>query len=331
MKAAVLETNRASPQGRGKTIASRLRRTWKELKQRRMLMLMVLPGLIYFFLFHYLPMYGILIAFKEFRMIAGTSFFENVYNADWVGLQHFRAFFENSNFLMLLKNTLLISILQLLIGFPVPILFALALNEIRFPLYKKFVQTVSYLPHFLSIVAIVGIMKLLLSPSDGIVNVLLHDWFGMEPRYYFGDSGWFRTLYVGSGVWQEFGFGAIVYLAAISKVDTQLYESAVMDGATRLRQIWHITLPALKTTIVVLLILNVSRMIGIGADKIVLMYSPATYETADVFSTYVYRRGLVDLDFSFGAAVGFFNSVVNVILLISSNFVSKKLTEESLY
>ncbi|MDQ1914243.1 ABC transporter permease subunit [Paenibacillus sp. GD4] len=330
MHAAATDTPSANPQRSGAE-RSWLFRTWKDILQRKVLLLMVLPGLIYFFIFDYVPMYGILIAFKDFKMTAGMSFLESIYQSKWVGLEHFQSFFENSSFMRLLRNTLLLSFLSLVFGFPVPILFALALNEVRWALYKRFVQTISYLPHFLSLVAVVGMMKLLLSPSGGAVNTLLQDWFGIEPTYYFGAVEWFRTLYIGSGIWQEMGFGAIIYLAAISKVDTQLYESAVIDGASRLRQMWHITLPALKTTIVVLLILNISRLVGVGADKIILMYSPATYETADVFSTYVYRRGLVDLDFSFGAAVGLFNSVVNVILLVTANYLSKRFTEESLY
>jgi putative aldouronate transport system permease protein len=312
-------------------IKQRLKKLGREVYRRRLLLLMVLPGILYFLIFEYMPMYGILIAFKDFHMTAGQSFIGSVFNAPWVGFEHFQSFFANSDFWRLFKNTVLISVLQLAVGFPIPIIFALLLNELRSAFLKKIIQTVSYLPHFLSVVAVVGIMKLLLSPSGGIVNTLLFDWFGMEPHYFFGDMNWFRTLYVGSGVWQEFGFSAIIYLAALSKVDMQLYESAVMDGASRLQQMWNITVPALKTTIVILLILNISNLLGVGADKILLMYSPATYETADVFSTYVYRRGLVDLDFSFGAAVSLFNSGINVMLLIGANLLSKKLTQESLY
>ena len=307
------------------------RGTWKNVVKHRMLLLLVVPGLLYFLIFHYIPMYGVLIAFKDFRLNADLGFVENVLTSPWVGLKHFIDFVESPNFIQLLKNTVLLSLYNTIFGFPAPILFALLLNEVRHVLYKKFVQTVSYLPYFISTVAVVGMLKMLLSPESGFINHFLQSTFGIEPHYYFGDPNWFRTLYVSSDIWQNLGWGAIIYLAALAKISPDLYESAVIDGASRVQQIWHITLPALKPTIIVMLLLNLSGLLNVGVEKVLLMYSPATYETADVLSTYVYRRGLVDMNFSFGAAVEFFNGIVNLVILITANFLARKIAKESLW
>ncbi|WP_135548583.1 ABC transporter permease [Paenibacillus cymbidii] len=304
---------------------------WKQLKKTKVLTFMMLPALVYFILFHYVPLYGLLIAFKDFKLHAGFSYLENVYRSPWVGLEHFRDFTGGTNFWSLLRNTLLLSLYSLVFGFPLPIAFALLLNELKRQGYKKAVQTVSYLPHFISIVAVVGMMKLLLSPENGLVNQVLHALFGSEYHYYFGDADWFRFLYVGSGIWQGLGWGAVVYIAALSTVDADMYESAVLDGASRWRQMLHISLPAIRPTIMIMLILEVGNFMSLGTEKIILMYSPATYETADVISTFVYRRGLVDLQFSFAAAVGLFNSVINLILLLSVNYLSRRMTDNSLW
>ncbi|WJH33824.1 ABC transporter permease subunit [Paenibacillus aurantius] len=306
---------------------------WFKIKQQKILLLLLVPGLLYFFLFSYVPMYGILVAFKKFRMQAGHPFWSSVFTAPWAGaygLDYFKAFINGPYFWMLMKNTFLLGFYSILFGFPIPILFALLLNELRNRYYKSFVQTVSYLPYFLSIVAVVGMMKLMLAPDTGIVNVLLVK-LGFEPIYFFGLPGWFRTLFVSSHIWKDLGMGAVIYLAALSKVDAEQYESAVLDGATRLQQMWNITLPAIKPVVVITLILGLSHVLGVGAEKIILMYSPLTYDTADVFSTYVYRQGLVNMDFSFGAAVDLFNSVINVFFLVSANYLAKKITEESLW
>jgi putative aldouronate transport system permease protein len=317
------------------TRKNRLRVKWKEasrnIVKHKLLLLMILPGVIYFVIFSYLPMYGILIAFKDFQLNANLGFIENVFTSSWAGLEHFLTFLESPNFVQVMKNTILLSLFSTLFGFPAPIIFALLLNEIRNVMYKKFVQTVSYLPYFISMVAVIGMMKMLLSPETGAINYLLQNWFGLDPHYYFGDADWFRTLYVSSGIWQNLGWGAIIYLAALSKINPEMYESAVMDGAKRIQQIWHITLPALKPTIVIMLLLSLANLLDVGVEKVLLMYSPATYETADVLSTYVYRRGLVDMNFSLGTAVELFNGVVNLLILIFANFISKKLTSESLW
>ncbi|WP_240353395.1 MULTISPECIES: ABC transporter permease [Cohnella] len=305
----------------------------RKAKKQRLLLLLLLPAVAYFILFSYVPMYGVLIAFKNFRLQEGQSFLANILHSPWagpLGLDHFRAFIGGPHFGRLLRNTFLLGFYSLLFGFPVPILFALLLNELKRRFYKSFVQTVSYLPYFLSIVAVVGMMKVALSPSTGIVNQLLAR-FGLEPIYFFAMPEWFRFLFVGSGIWTGMGMGAVIYLAALSKVDAEQYESAVIDGASRLRQMWHITLPAIKPVVVITLILNMSGVLSVGAEKIILMYNSLTYETADVFSTYVYRRGLIELDFSFGAAVDLFNAAVNIAFLVTANAIARKVADESLW
>jgi putative aldouronate transport system permease protein len=313
------------------TPTSKWQELWKNVVKYRFLLLMLAPGFAYYVIFQYLPMYGILVAFKDFKLNANLGFVENVFVSSWVGFKHFIAFIESPNFWRLLRNTLLLSFYNTIFGFPAPILFAILLNEVRHVLYKKVIQTVSYLPYFISTVAVIGMMKMLLSPESGAINNILEGLFGWEAKYYFGDGDWFRTLFVSSDIWQKLGWGSIIYLAALSKVNPEMYESAVIDGARRTQQIWHITLPALKTTIVVMLLLNLSGMLDVGVEKVLLMYSPATYETADVLSTYIYRRGLVDMSFSFGAAVELFNGVVNLMILVGANYFSRKFAKESLW
>ncbi|WP_419874539.1 ABC transporter permease [Candidatus Pristimantibacillus sp. PTI5] len=315
--------------GRAGTIAGIRRKA----KKQKVLLLLLIPAIAYFLVFHYIPIYGILIAFKDFRMQEGQGFLESVLRAPWAGaygLDHFKTFINGPYFLMLLRNTFLLGLYSMLFGFPIPILFALLLNEIRKKHYKSFVQTVSYLPYFLSVVAVIGMMKMVLSPSTGVVNLLLTK-LGIEPVYFFADASWFRFLFVSSGIWTAMGMGAVIYLAALSKVDSEQYESAVIDGASRLRQMWHITLPAIKPVVVITLILNMSGVLSVGSEKIILMYNSLTYETADVFSTFVYRRGLVELDFSFGAAVDLFNAVVNILFLVTANYLARKAANESLW
>ena len=301
------------------------RATVEGLRKTRSLQLMLLPGLIYYIIFRYVPMYGVIIAFKDFHGRLG------ILRSPWVGFEHFIRFFTHPYFPRLIRNTFLLSFYDLLFGFPAPIILALMLNELRSRTYKRLVQTVSYLPHFISVVSIVGMLTLLLSPTTGIVNVILVKVFGMKPIYFMAEPRWFRFLYVSSGIWKNVGWGAIIYLAALSNVDVQLYDAAVVDGASRLRSIWHITLPSIKPTIVILLVLRIGTLFSVGYQKVVLMYTPATYETADVIGSYVYRRGLQYADFSYGAAVGLFDSVINVVLLITANWISRKVSEQSLW
>ena len=291
---------------------------WKNLRRDRQLVFMLIPVVIFFAVFSYYPLYGILIAFKDYSISKG------ILGSPWAGLRYFRQFFLSPYFGRLLRNTVLISVYSLLWGFPVPIIFALLLNEFKDGKFKRLIQTVSYLPHFISLVVICGILIDIFSPQGGVVNALLYSLTGKRINF-FGEPEWFRTMYVGSGVWQEFGWNSIIYLAAITGINPDLYEAARIDGAGRLRQIWHVTLPGIKPTILTLLILNLGNIMSVGYEKIILLYSPTTYETADVISTYVYRTGLLSQQYSYAGAVGLFNSVINIAILVLCNFVGKKL------
>jgi len=268
-------------------------------------------------------MYGAIIAFKEFNPALG------IMGSPWVGFKHFKSFFEGVYFWRLVRNTLLISVYSLIWGFPAPIILALLLNEVKNKYFKRTVQTVSYLPHFISLVVVCGIIKDFTS-TDGVINDII-EFLGGERTNFLMIPEWFRPIYVGSGIWQEVGWGSIIYLAAITNIDPQLYEAATIDGASRCKQIWHITLPGIVPTIVILLILRLGGLMSVGFEKIILLYNSATMETADVISSYVYRRGLLDFDYSFSAAVGLFNSVINLILITSANRLSRKVSETSLW
>ena len=291
---------------------------WKSLRRDRQLVFMLIPVVIFFAVFSYYPLYGILIAFKDYSISRG------ILGSPWAGLRYFRQFFSSPYFGRLLRNTVLISVYSLLWGFPIPILFALLLNEFKDGKFKRVIQTVSYLPHFISLVVICGILIDIFSPQGGVVNSLLYSLTGKRINF-FGEPEWFRTMYVGSGVWQEFGWNSIIYLAAITGINPDLYEAARIDGAGRLRQIWHVTLPGIKPTILTLLILNLGNIMSEGYEKIILLYSPTTYETADVISTYVYRTGLLSQQYSYAGAVGLFNSAINIAILVLCNFAGKKL------
>ena len=284
---------------------------------------MALPVVAYYIIFHYAPMYGAIIAFKEFNPALG------IMGSPWVGFKHFKSFFEGVYFWRLVRNTLLISVYSLIWGFPAPIILALLLNEVKNKYFKRTVQTVSYLPHFISLVVVCGIIKDFTS-TDGVINDII-EFLGGERTNFLMIPEWFRPIYVGSGIWQEVGWGSIIYLAAITNIDPQLYEAATIDGASRWKQTWHITLPGIVPTIVILLILRLGGLMSVGFEKIILLYNSATMETADVISSYVYRRGLLDFDYSFSAAVGLFNSVINLILITSANRLSRKVSETSLW
>lgn len=297
---------------------------WKKIKTQRYLLLLLLPGLIYYAIFRYYPMYGTIIAFKDF------DFRKGILGSDWVGFKYFKQFITGPYFFRLVKNTFVISFLDLIFSFPAPIIFAILLNEVRSRKYKKVVQTVSYLPHFISTVILVGLMKTMFSPNGGVVNNIIGA-FGAEPINFFMEKSWFRTLYIGSGIWQGFGWGSIIYLAAIAGIDTQLYEAAHIDGAGRFRCMWNITLPSIRPTIVIMLIMRLGRLLSVGFEKIILMYSPATYEVSDVISSYVYRYGILNANYSFGAAVDLMNSVVALVLIAVTNKISQKLSDTSLW
>lgn len=292
-------------------------------RDRHLLLLMFLP-FMYFVVFRYLPMYGAILAFKDFSIGKG------ILGSPWVGFKWFEQFFTSAYCFRIIRNTFLLSSFSLIFSFPVPIIFAIMLNEVYHKRYRSFVQTVCNLPYFISLVVAVGIVVNFLNPDEGIVNIILKH-LGIQSINFMNDSAWFRPVYIISGIWQNFGIGSVVYVAAISSIDPQLFEAGTIDGATRLQKIRYITIPSISTTIVILLILNLGGLLSIGFEKIILLYNPGTYSTADVISTYVYRRGLQQNEIGFGSAVGLFNSVVNFVLLIIFNRISRKVSDISLW
>jgi putative aldouronate transport system permease protein len=303
----------------GETRFQRFRRlAWKS----RAFYVMLIAPMLYFIIFEYLPFYGIVIAFQDYNIYAGF------WKSPWVGFKHFMRFFSNPYSYKLIRNTFLISFYTLLFGFPAPIILALLLNEIKVSWFKKITQTISYLPHFISTVVICGIIVNFLK-TDGIVNQIITA-FGRAPIPFMMKASWFRTIYVVSDIWQSVGWGSIIYLAAIAGINPELYEAATIDGAGRLKQMWYITITSIAPTISILLILRIGSLLSVGYEKIILLYSGSTYETADVISTYVYRQGLVNADFSFGTAIDLFNSVVAFVLVFTANAISKRVGETSL-
>lgn len=295
----------------------------KRIYRYRHIYIILLPTLIYYLLFCYAPMFGIVIAFQKYSITKG------IFGSRFVGLANFTDFLSNYKFWQLLKNTLCINLYGLFLGFPAPIIFALLLNELKNERFKKTVQTIVYLPHFLSVV-VVSSMVLTFLASDGFINAL-RGVFGAEKISFMTQPRYFYAIYTISDIWQRLGWESIIYIAALASVDMQLYEAATIDGAGRFRQTWNITLPSIMPTIIILLIMRIGQMLSLGYEKIMLLYNPSIYETADVISTYVYRRGLMDGDYSYSAAVGFFNSVINLVLLVSANFISRKTTDSGLW
>ncbi|XEC94078.1 ABC transporter permease [Paenibacillus tarimensis] len=285
--------------------------------------LMIFPGLLVFLVFRYVPMFGVFIAFKKY------SPFRGVWESEWIGLKNFVRLFTEQDFLLLLKNTLYLNVLDTFIAFPFTIMVALFLNEVRKKHVKNSIQTILYAPHFLSWVVIVGITMLFLR-TDGGVNVLLNA-LGFDSINFFANSGSFRSIWLFHNIWQGAGWGAIIYLAAIASIDPALYEAATMDGASKLRQMWHITLPSLKTVIVIMFILRLGNFIDVGFEHIFLLQNPLNLQVSDVFETYVYRIGLVQGDFSYSTAVGLFKSVVGLVMIVAANTIAKRLGEEGVY
>lgn len=296
----------------------------RRLVKSRTLLLMLLPCLAFFAIFHYLPMFGVVISFKDYNL------FKGVFDSPWVGLKHYRTFFQSRDMWILVRNTFLLGFYSLVFGFPAPILLALSLNEVSRVRFKRLVQTVSYLPHFLSNVIVASMVIMFLSPSTGPVNKLIEA-LGMEAVNFMVKPGLFRPIYVISGIWQQMGFAAIIYLAALSSIPPELYEAAEIDGAGRLQHLWHVTLPGISETIVMLFILNTGTLMTIGFEKVFLLYNPAIYETADILSTYVYRIGLVGGNFSYAAAIDMFTSVVAMTFLLMANAMSRKFAGSSLW
>lgn len=285
--------------------------------------LMLLPVLIYYGIFCYGPMGGTVIAFQNYKPALGIE------GSPWVGFKHFRDFLTGPYAWRLIRNTLLINVLQILFAFPIPIILALLINEIRCKPYKKIVQTVSYMPHFISLVVMCGLLATFCR-SDGLFNDILNT-FGISRRNLLAEPGLFRMIYVGSGIWQEAGWGSIIYLATLSTVDPGLHEAAAIDGANRLQRMIHVSFPGLVPIIIVQFIMRMGNILTQGFEKVFLMYSPLTYDTADIISTYIYRQGLELTNFSYGTAVGLFNSIVNLVILVAANSISRKMTKESLW
>ncbi|KUR61606.1 protein lplB [Bacillus safensis] len=300
------------------------KRLLNQLLSQKFLYLMILPGLIYFLVFKYVPMWGLIIAFQDYQPFLG------ILGSEWVGFKHFIRLFTEPTFFILLKNTLILFAMNVVIFFPIPILLALLLNEVRLALFKKFVQTMIYIPHFMSWVIVVSLSFVLLTVDGGLINELIA-FFGGEKINFLLSKEWFRPMYILQVIWREAGWSTIIYLAAITAVDPQLYEAAKMDGAGRLRQMWHITLPAIKSVIVVLLILKIGDTLELGFEHVYLLLNATNREVAEIFDTYVYTAGLKQGQFSYSTAVGLFKAAVGLILVMLANRLAKKFGEEGIY
>ncbi len=312
-------------QGSPALAAPRQGRLWRGIKRDKSLYMMLVPVLLFYLLFKYSPMLGEIIAFKNYR------FADGILGSDWVGLKNFRMLFESTDFWRVLRNTLLLNVYSLVFGFPVPILLALLLNEVRVEGYKRLVQILLYIPHFISWVVLGGILIALLSPSTGVVNLLLTNVFGIEPIYFMAKSSWWPVAYTASSIWREAGWGTILYLAAMASIDPQLYEAAKIDGANKLRQVWHITLPGIRSTIAILLILRMGSMMDVGLEQTLALQNDSVLDVADVISTYVYRVGLQNMNYSYTTALGLFQSLISLVLVVSVNRIIRLFGERGLW
>ncbi|WP_036672698.1 ABC transporter permease [Paenibacillus sp. FSL R5-192] len=290
----------------------------------RILYLLSLPGILYFFLFKYVPLFGSVIAFQNYNIFKGIT------GSDWVGLEHFQKMFSHYDFLRILNNTLLLGLYDLVIAFPVPILLAILLNELRMIVFKRLLQTIVYMPHFLSWVVISGIFMGIFSMDAGVVNKAL-GFLGMQPIYFLGEDSYIRSILIGSGIWRDSGYGTIIFLAAIAGINPDLYEAAEVDGAGRLKQIWSITLPSLLPTIMILLLLHIGKFLDLGFERVFVFLNPLNLESGEILDTYIYKAGLLSQQYSYTTAIGLFKSVVGLMLILLGNFFSKKTTGESLY
>lgn len=302
----------------------RLIRLYDHFKREWQIYVMLIPTIIWFIVFLYKPMYGLQIAFKDY------SIFRGVAGSPWIGWEHFQTLFSNDQFLRAVKNTIQISALNLIFGFPAPIILALMFNEILHATYKRTAQTIVYLPHFISSVIIAGIVITAFSPTAGIVNTFI-SWLGFDPVYFLTQPQWFRPIFVGTGIWQEAGFGSIVFLAAIAGVSPSLYESAVVDGANRWQMMWKITIPSIMPTILIMLIIRIGNIMEVSFELVILLYQPATYSSADVVNTWVYRQGLQSGQYDLAAAAGLFNAVVAFVLVMAANTLSRRFSRTSLW
>ncbi len=297
---------------------------FKSILKDYQLIILALPAIVYLFIFNYVPMYGMQIAFKEFNPGLGIQ------GSPWTGFDNFTRFFSSYQFDRVLTNTVTLSLMQLILGFPAPIILALLLNQIPSMKYKKIVQTVTYAPHFISIVVLVGMLNLFLSPNSGMFNNFLTA-IGKEPVFFLGEARHFRMIYVLSGIWQSAGWSSIIYLASLGSIDPALYEAGKIDGCSRFGLIRHVDIPSIIPTTVILLLLNAGRLMNVGFQKAYLMQNPLNLKEAEIISTYVYKIGLIDAQFSYSTAIGLFNSIVNMVLLVIVNYLSKRLSETSLW
>ena len=315
MSAATIKRKTETAQNvRKKTLAQRM-------KPYAALYLMLLPGLALILIFCYGPMYGLQIAFKDYNIGLG------IWNSPWVGLEHFQKFLSTDAAIRALTNTIIISALKLVFSFPMPILLAVVLNEIGNQTFKRVAQTISYLPHFISWIIVASLLNNLLSPSTGVINAFIQQ-LGGDPIYFLADKNWFRPILVISNIWKEIGWSSVVYLAALSGIDPSLYEAAIVDGATRVQRITRITLPSIMPIAVTMLILSMGSIMSAGFDQVFNLYSPQVYDVGDILDTYVYRRGLVDMSYSFSTTVGLFKSVVGLILVVAVNVIAKRLSPD---
>ena len=296
----------------------------KDMKKNWILYVMIFPVVVYFIVFRYYPMYGIQLAFKDYHTKAGIT------GSPWIGFEHFERFFRSYNFKNLIKNTLEISLYSLVVGFPLPIIFALFLNYLKSDKLKKTVQMVSYAPHFISTVVICSMIIMFTTPDTGVFNIL-RELVGLESVNFMAKAEWFKSIYVWSGVWQGLGWSAIIYISALAGVDYEMHEAAIIDGATKIQRMIHIDIPTIKPTIVMLLILQLSSLMSVGFEKVYLLQNSLNQPESSIISTYVYEVGLVKNDYGYSTAIGLFNTIINVTLLLLANQFSKKVLDESLF
>lgn len=300
-------------------------RTWRLIKRNWQVYLFLLPAVIYIALFSYLPMYGIQIAFRRFNFTKG------IWGSEWVGLKWFKTFIDSPRFWTLIKNTLSISLYSMIVGFPLPIMLALIMNNVKNQKWKRFAQTITYMPHFISTVVLVGMISLFFSPRSGIVNTLLSLLGGPGDIYFMGEPKYFIHMYVWSGIWQGLGWGSIIYMAALAGVDPSLHEAAMIDGASKLQRIWNIDLPAITPTMAIILIMNCGGILGVGYEKVFLMQNSLNSHVSEVISTYVYSLGLLQKQYSYSSAIGLFNNIINFIVLVIANKIVGKITDSGLW
>lgn len=297
---------------------------WKRIIKYYQLYLLLLPALLYFVIFRYGPMYGLQIAFRDYVATLGFS------GSPFVGLKHFQRFFTSPDFWMVLKNTFLISVGSIAVNFPIAIIVALMLHQVTHIRYKKFIQNIIYAPHFISVVVLAGMLTLFLSPSSGVINKII-ELFGGEPIFFMAEPGWFKPVYILSATWQSTGWGTVIYLAALSGISPELYEAANVDGASKWQKMWHIDFPGILPTAVVQLILTTGNILSIGYEKIYLLQNPLNRMASEVISTYEYKQGLQNVQYSYSAAIGLFNAVINLIILLMVNRIARKVSDTSLW